>query len=323
MNLPVKCTTNRLDLVVGSETKDLFGELKDKFNDNMLRELILASCGLKVARTCLSYDDLGTFLPVAERNNLKVIVSSEKYLHRKDIGKGGWSNSLECVVPADYEGGLFNVYVATEKHLAALGLKTEEQNCEDEFGLLLGIPLCCRQAYMQNHQLARRKQNDLIPFVLDNTIGPPPFNFWNNYIAQYFGRALLSLFPCSFNCTLAADLAQTSFSVLRQCSELWANQFIASQQMNILYTEYLGVHQFPGSIYTDGWVKYESKAVESTENTEVSQYLKAGDRLKVLDRHSVEIYDGNQLVQRLSNEDVSVCLFVGCGDTDMSPTLQH
>src|ERR1051326_2771690 len=235
MNFPVKCTIHSLDLVVGSETKDLFEALKDKFNDNMLREVILASCGLKIARTCLSKDDLGAFLPVAERNNLKVIVSSEKYLHRKDIGKGGWSNSLERVVPADYDGGLFNVYVGTEEYLAALGLRTEEQNCEDEFGLLLGIPYCCRQAYMQNHHLARLKQNDLIPFVLDNTVGPPPFNFWNNYIAQYFGRALLSFFPCSFNCTLAAYLAQTSFSILRQCSESWANQFITSQQMNILY----------------------------------------------------------------------------------------
>jgi hypothetical protein len=322
MNLLVKCTTSGLDLFVGSETKDLFWGLKDKFNDNMLREVILASCGLKVARTCLSDDDLVTFLGVAERNKLRVIASPEKYLHRKDIGKGGWSNSLERVVPADYEGGLFNVYVATEKHLAALGLDTEEQNCEDEFGLLLGIPHCCRRAYMQNRQLARLKQNDLIPFVLDNTIGPPPYNFWNNYIAQYFGRALLSFFPCSFNCTLAADLAQTSFSILRQCSESWANDFITSQQMNILYTEYLGVHQFPGSIYADGWVKYEPTDVESTESTGVSEYLRAGDRLKVLDRHGVEIYDGNQLVRRLKNEDFSVCLFVGSGDTNMSPPFQ-
>ena len=311
MNLPVK-GTSRPDQFVGSETKDLFRGLKDKFNDNMLREMILASCGLKVARTCLSDDDLMTFLPIAERTNLRVTVSAEKYLHRKDIGKGGWSNSLDRVVPADYEGGLFNVYVATEKHLASLGLQTEEQNCEDEFGLLLGIPHCCRQAYMQNHELARRKQNDLIPFVLNNTIGPPPYNFWNNYIAQYFGRALLSFFPCSFNCTLAAELAQTSFSILRQCSESWADQFITSQQMNILYTEYLGLHQFPGSIYMDGWLKYED--VESTENTEVSEYLRAGDRLKVLDRHGVEIYNGNQLVRCLKNEDVSVCIFVGSGD---------
>ena len=314
MNLPLETPTGRVDPWVSKETRDLFCKLRDRFNDNMMREVVLASCGLKVARTCMSDDDLLTFLPVAEQNNLKVALSPEKYMHRRDIGKGGWSNSLECAVPTDHEAGLFNVYIATDKYMADLGLKTEAHNYEDEFGLLLGIPECCRNAYMEGHELARLKQNDLVPIVLDNTTGHPPYNFWNNYVAQYFGRALLSFFPCSFNCTFSADLAQRSFSVLQQCSESWADHFINSQQTNILYTEYLGVHQFPGSFYGEGWLKYDPWLIESTETTEVSQCLTDGDRLKVLDRHGVEIYNGNLLLTRLQDEDVSVCIFVGDGD---------
>ncbi|HEV7398239.1 MAG TPA: hypothetical protein VGN86_17130 [Pyrinomonadaceae bacterium] len=313
MNLPLETPTGRVDGCVSKETQGLFFELRDRFNDNMMREVILAACGLKVARTCMSDNDLLTFLPVAKRNNLQVVLSPEKYIHRRDIGKGGWSNSLEGTVPTDHEAGLFNVYIATDKYLADLGLKTEEDNYEDEFGLLLGIPECCRNAYLEGHELARLKQNDLVPIVLDNTIGPPPYNFWNNYVAQYFGRALLSFFPCSFNCAFAADLARMSFSVLQQCSRSWADRFISSQKTNILYTEYLGVHEFPGSCYMDGWMKYDRRLITSTENTQISQYLMSGNKLKVLGKHGVEIYNGDCVVKRLEDEDVSVCLFVGDG----------
>src|SRR5258707_405977 len=149
MNLPLETPRGRVDGCVSKETQGLFCKLRNRFNDNMMREVILASCGLKVARTCMSDDDLLTFLPVAEQNNLKVVLSPEKYIHRKDIGKGGWSNSLERAVPTDHEAGLFNVYIATDKYLADLGLKTEEDNYENEFGLLLGIHECCRNAYLE------------------------------------------------------------------------------------------------------------------------------------------------------------------------------
>lgn len=311
MNLPLELPTRSALSAVSKQTQDLFRQLEGKFNDNIMREILLASCGLKVARTCMSDDDLRAFLPVVEQSNLKIALSSEKYLHRKDIGKGGWSNSLEGAVPPDHPGGLFNVYIATDEYLADLGLKAEERSYQDEFGLLLGIPECCRDAYVRAHPVARVKQNDLIPIVLDNTTGPTPYNSWNNYVSQYFGRTLLSFFPCSFNCPLAAEFAQKSFTLLQQFSRSWAMEFIKLQRTNILYTEYLGLHLFRSSFYSEGWMNYDPALIESTEVTEISECLGAGDRLKVLDRHGIEVYDGKRFVNRLQDEDISLCLFVG------------
>lgn len=294
--------------IISDETKEIFRFLREKFNDNILREIILASEGLKAARTCLTEADLNLFLPVAEQNKLQVVVSKEKYLHRKDIGKGGWSNSLEKVVKPDYPDGLFNVYIATDLLIAENGSYFEDESNEREFGKLLGIPKCCVETYIRSHPVAALKQNDFVPLVLENTDDKMPFIFWNNYVSQYFGRSLLSFFPCSFNCQKASIVAQTTFSVLQGCDLAWAEEFIKLQRTNILYTEYLGLHLFPGQ-YQNGWLEYDSASVLSTELTSIRKQINEGNRLKIKNRREVEIYQNNVFISKIEGEDIGICVF--------------
>lgn len=287
----------------------IFSDLFGKFNDNILREIVLASAGVKASRTCMDSADLEIFLPTAERNNLKVVISQDKYVHRKDIGKGGWSNSVERVVARGSTEGLFNVYIASDARLAEVGLSAEELSNEETFGLLLGVPACCVEAYLRFHPVAQLKQNDFVPLVLESTNGPPPYSYWNNFVSQYFGRSLLSFFPCSFNCPHAAHFAKETFFLIRQCSSAWAEGFVRSQQTNILYTEYLGLHLLTESHYKDGWITYDARLVQSTEATEITERLRRGDKLRVLGKREVEIYDGKRLICKIGGEDVSLCVF--------------
>ena len=293
---------------ISGETQTLFHNLCDKFNDNILREIVLASAGLKVSRTCMYPQELEFFLPLAQENNLQVVLSENKYVHLQDMGKGGWSNSIERVVPSDYPDGMFNVYMASDVRLAELSLHSEELSDEDSFGLLLGIPECCREAYLRFQPLAQLKQNDFVPLVLDNTRGTPPYNFWNNYVSQYFGRTILSFFPCSFNCSKAARVAQITFAVLQQCSEVWAKKFIKIQKTNILYTEYRGLHLFHNTDYSDGWIDYDNSFIQSTGLSEVREQLDLGDRLKVLSKHHIAIYSTERFVSELKSKDISMCI---------------
>jgi hypothetical protein len=296
-------------LLVEDETVRLFHRLNGKFNDNTLREIVLASAGIKVSRTCLNDSELHQFLEAAREGNLEAVVSEEKYIHRRDIGKGGWSNSLASVVPTDHPEGLFNVYIACAEKLAKAGLSLEATSDEDGFGSLLGIPHCCIEAYVRFHPVARLKQNDFVPLVLESTSGPAPYSPWNNYVSQYFGRALLSFFPCSFNCPEAESFARASFEVLQQCSAPWADGFLRLQRTNILYTEYLGLHMFAEADFRDGWIEYDAGCVQSTETSEVSKQINLGNRLRVLGKHEVEIYEGGESVCRIGGEDVSMCIF--------------
>jgi hypothetical protein len=295
--------------MLSDETRRIFAALYGKFNDNILREIILASAGVKASRTCLDDTDLSFFLEVAEQTNLQVAVSAQKYVHRPDVGKGGWSNSLAAVMPADSPDGLFNVYIASDSQLSESGMSLEELSDENGFGALLSIPPCCIAAYVRFHPEAQKKQNDFVPIVLENSSDRVPYPFWNNYVSQYFGAALLSFFPCSFDCVEAAGFAQMTFTILQQCSEEWANSFIRIQQTNILYTEYLGLHMFPNAPYYSGWVRYAPQLVRSTEATRVGEQIARGNRLRVLGKHSVEIYNGDQFIDAIAGDDVSMCLF--------------
>src|SRR5262249_36047209 len=142
---------------------------------------------------------------------------------------------------------------------------------DEGFGFLLGIPHCCIEAYKRFQPIAKLKQNDFVPLVLGNTEGSVPYSFWNNYVAQYYGRSLLSFFPCSFNCPAAESIARKTYSILQQCSPQWADSFLAIQRANILYTEYLGLHLFPSTHYRDGWLDYDARSVQSTAATEVRE----------------------------------------------------
>ncbi len=288
--------------------KDLFNVLHRKFNDNIVREILLVASGVKDSRTCMSTEELIYFIPIAETHNIEVAISHNKYIHRPDIGKGGWSNSLEKTVSANHPTGLHNVYLSRSRKSAKEGLLAEENSDEETFGGLLGIPACCRNAYLKSHYLAKQKQNDFVPLVLLETDGGPPYNYWNNYVSQYFGRALLSFFPCSFNCPEAASFAEKSFQVLSEVSEGWAFQFVIDQQSNILYTEYDGLFRF-NSTFNNGWINYSPSEFVATTQGKLTDQMQQANRIKILHKNGVEIYANEQLIARHEHEDISMCIF--------------
>lgn len=287
----------------------LFQSLVGKFNDNIVREILLASENVKISRTCMTIEDLEIFIPIADQHGLHVVLSASKYIHKRDIGKGGWSNDIERSVDIHHPDGQFNVYIGLNQEMIEKSMFFEESSKEDSFGQLLHIPPCCREAYIQRHSIAQQKQNDFVPLVLAGTLAPPPYNFWNNYVSQYFDRALLSFFPCSFNCPYAAEFAQATFHLLQHHSVSWAQQFIESQRANILYTEYEGLYRFSNTRYENGWLDYDYKLLQSTDETVLSSTLRRGNRLCILGKNGIAIYHNDQIITTIENNDISICLF--------------
>lgn len=287
---------------------DLYAKLRGHFNDNIIREVLLAAAGLKMSRTCLSDPELGLLRGVASQYGFRLLASRERYIHRHDIGKGGWSNSIERIAGPEEKKGLRNVYIASDGRLNEAGKLLEEASDDQLFGALLGIPTCCCEAYARSHPVAKTKQNDLVPMVLDNTGGAMPYDPFLNYVAQYFGRALLSFFPCSFRCAAAAAAARRTFEMLAQCDADWARSFLVLQRTNILYTEYQGIHLFRRPL-VNGFIHYGPDEFASTEVTEVAALVRRGDRLEVRGKREVAIYSGADLIGVLEGEDVSMCVF--------------
>jgi hypothetical protein len=289
-------------------SSQLLGDLRGHFGNNVIREILLAAAGVKLSRTCLSDAKLEVLRGVAEQHGFGVNASSERYIHHRDSGKGGSSNAIERLASPDEEAGLRNVYIAADSGLATTGAMLEEAGDDENFGLLLGIPACCREAYMQLSPKAAAAQNDFVLFALDNTSGPMPYDFWLNYPATYFGPALISFFPCSFRCTHAAAVARSTFEMLYACDEAWAESFLKAHQTNILYTEYDGLHLFRHPL-VEGCIGYGPDDHRSTEPSRVSDLISRGTRLEVQGKHKVLIYRGCEQIASIDGANVGMCAF--------------
>lgn len=289
-------------------SRQLFCDLREHFGSNVIKEILLAAAGVKVSRTCLSDAKLDLLRGIARHHGFEIGAGSKRYIHRRDIGKGGSSNSIERVAGLEEEGGLRNVYIATDSGLCEAGEMLEEAGDDEVFGTLLGIPACCREAFVRLGPLASTKQNDFVLPALDNTDGEMPYDSWVNYPANYFGPGLMSFFPCSFVCSNAAAVAKSTFEMLSGCDAMWANSFLEFKQTNILYTEYAGLHLFRRPLL-EGSIRYGAGDYCSTERSSVSELISRGSRLEVCDKHKVIICRGTEQIASLDGADTGMCAF--------------
>src|SRR5208337_4577744 len=287
---------------------ELYREIRGRLSDTSVKELLLAASGVKVSRLSVSDVEIQFLSSLADQFEFFLLASDERYLPLCDVGKGDYCNAFEQIAGPDEAGSLRNVYIASDKSLVEAA-KLLEKTVDDElFGALLGIPHCCRNAYQRFLPIASAKQFDLVPLVLENTLGPLSYDSWLNYPAVYFGRTLLSFFPCSFRCTAARTVARSTYRFLSECDEAWANSFVDLQRSNILYTEYQGVHLFRQPL-VDGWIRYGPDDVSSTEPTELAGVIRRGDRLEVCGKRLAHIYSGGERTAILQGEDIGVCVF--------------
>lgn len=288
---------------------ELYMDMRGRLHPTSIKEVLLAAAGVKVARVSVSDGELPFLRTLAERYGFCLTSSRERYLPLRDLGKGNYCNAFERLATSDEPGGLRSVYIANDESLAATANLLEEAGHDDLFGTLLGIPHCCRSGYERFQAEARTKQFDLIPFVLENTPDGVVCDAWINYPAIYFGRTLISFFPCSFRCAAAHTIATTTYRMLADCDGAWARSFLELQSSNILYTEYQGVHLFREPL-ENGSIRYGPGGVLSTEPTEVAGMLANGDRVEVRGKRRVDVYSGNSHLGTVQGEDVSMCVFL-------------
>lgn len=288
--------------------RGLYRELYGQFDNNTLREVLLAEADAKISRTCVDAEKLGVLGVAAERYGFHVVAGNSWWILRADRGKGGWANGAERMAERGEPGAVCNVYIASDGSLAETGKMLEEAGEDDLFGALLGIPACCREAFDRCKNRAAEKQCDFVPYVMENSGGRMPYDWRLNYIAQYFGYSLLSFFPCSFQCEAAAAVAERTFALLANCDAEWAKRFAELQQSNVLYTEKRGLHLFRARL-REVWIEYGPQDLISTEDTDLARLLRQGDRLQVSGKHEVEVYRALEKLARIDAGEACMCCF--------------
>lgn len=189
--------------------RNIFFSLKGKAPPIAVREVLEAVLGLKCSRLNVRQPGLELLQSLSRSYGFGLAVSDWKVIPSVDSGKGSWSDGVVGYVPADNSEGLFAVYLAPTDAQAAMALETEALLGDEAFGKLLGIPACCRRFYLARRPRALSSGNDYLWETLSDVPCKQAVPAGANIIAQYFGRCLLSHFPCGLSCRASRHVSAT------------------------------------------------------------------------------------------------------------------
>jgi hypothetical protein len=275
------------------------------------REIISAWYGTKVTRIGIKPKLVRQVTKTLDRLELHYYVSPELVFLKRDIGKGGWSNKFEERDCGKKKFGDHIVYISNHKGTLQDAVKSDSNGEDDEFGLNLGIPDCCIQFYIDNREKAYLKQNDFVPLVYRNTEDLHSFNFWNNYVAQYFGYSFLSHFPCSFNCPESAKISKEVYNQLKAVLPNHAEKIIHFQKQPVLYTEYTGIYLFENAITDNQSTMIENCIIHSTlqKKAKTLNYISHLNRIEIIDKDKICFYSITGDSKIISNSNYAMCTF--------------
>lgn len=276
------------------------------------REILSASAGMKVARIAVKSKQLSQTLSCLEQLNLQYHVIPDLVFVKRDIGKGGWSNKYDERPNLPQSKGDLAVYIATDRKRLILAVNSDIHGDEGEFGINLGIPSCCVDFYLTHQEIAYKKQNDFVPLMAANTKNLHSFNFWNNYVSQYFGYSFLSFFPCNFDCKHAARMAQNTYELMHRVLPDEAEATLHFQKQPILYTEYRGVYLFEGAKSVGDKTTLKNCITHSTLNqrSKTHQFVSNVREIEVIDKANLKFTSNSGNYQLISNPDWVMCTFV-------------
>ena len=290
-----------------------FQQIQNSYGALVTREIVSAWSGQKVSRIVLKPKQVKKFSELTHNLGLEVTGGVEKIFSKRDVGKGGWSNKFDDK-PSKLKVPDKMLYVGLSKSQCEKAKQSEENNDEGSLGKKLGIPDCCVNFYLNNQEEAYKNQNDYVPLVLKNSANNYPFNFWNNYVAQYFGYSLLSFFPCSFNCSNAANFSENTYDLLKSIIPNMADKTLHFHKQPILYTEYRGIFLFENAKYNSEnkeldigkGVRLHSTLSKSSKTLKKVEHSKT---IRVLGKNNVELLNSQNDIIQLKSDKVCMCLF--------------
>lgn len=294
-----------------SSSKTVFQQMISAVGLLQTREIMSAWAGLKVARIGVKPHLLEVTLSHLSKLSLKYHVMPDLVFTKRDIGKGGWSNSFDERKGLPRSKGDHLIYISKDAGALAIAVKAELMGKEGDFGSSLGIPECCVRFYLDNLEEASRKQNDFVTLVYRNTLQNHSFNFWNNYVSQYFGYSFLSFFPCTFNCSKAAKFSQNTCELMRSILPEAADKTIYFQKQPILFTEYRGIFLFENAKVNDGKITVSNSIMHSTlgPRSKTLQWVSKVKAIEVMSKEMVAFYGKQSKKTVIKDENMAMCTF--------------
>ena len=174
-------------------------------------EVLYLLVGIKpTLRQLFFSDELVSVLAFCKRNGLFVVESPFKIIFSD--AEESFSNKGERVQKDDSQEGAVVLYISQDEELAYRAALAEAQGDHLLLGELLGYPSCCIEYFIK--QFSSENPN---PELSLGNGGELPKGAW--VLATQFREkdaALLSHFPCAWNCTESLNIASQRMRFLEE-----------------------------------------------------------------------------------------------------------
>lgn len=279
-----------------TELHDIFGTLTKAL------EVLFVAEGIKpCARQGFYENELEKIKEFCKDNKLHIITSDYKIAIDTEASKGAYSNKGIRKELSDPGKGMIFAYISRSKETAEKAKKYENLGDHISLGLTLGYPACCCRFFAEHEPEESKKNNDYILPILKNSKG---FKFpkETNICGRYFDYALISHFPCSFECKESISLAKKYLNILMKHDEDLAFQMLDVLGSAIVYHEFTGVFLLHDYHMEDNILKFRS--MMETKKCRLSEDLDEFRKIEIIDKNAIRI-DG----QKIGDPNFGVMLF--------------
>ena len=263
-------------------------ELRNIFESNIKAlEILYVLEGVKpVARVMVKEDEKDKILAFFKKNGINYSLSDFKVM-KQDEDKE-YSDKAIKIDAASGEKGHFFVYASKDEEKAEKAKELEKDNKHTELGILLGYPRCCSEFFENNFEEESKKQNDFTLRTLKNSDGFQ-FPFYLNIAARHFDLALLSHFPCSFNCKDSIQIAKRYLETVGKHDKQAAEIIEGMLKGAVIYTETNGVFLLRYSKLENNRLYY--KGIMGSKNNQLYERLNNAEHVDILSKDRIRLKD--------------------------------
>ncbi|MBI2654236.1 DUF483 domain-containing protein [Candidatus Woesearchaeota archaeon] len=219
-----------------------------------------------------------------KQNKIESSISNFKVM-KQNLQSEFYSDKSVKIPKDSKQKGYFFIYLSKDKDTAEKAKTSEENNKHKELGLLLGYPKCCCEFFEKNFD---ESNTDLTLKTLENSNGYE-FPFYSNIAARHFDIALLSHFPCKFNCNESIKIAKNNLKIINKYSPQIAAMFSGILQGIVVYTIEEGVFLLRKYEKINDEIIYGD--VLTTSKSKLYYLLSSNRELKIADKNTFAVND--------------------------------
>ena len=238
-----------------------------------------------VSRILAKEEELQGILDFLEDKNLKTAVSDFKVVKEPGAANSYSDKGVRLNGPS-YGNNNHLVYISKEEKLAKRARQYEDKNDHFHLGLSLGYPDCCSEFFTKRFPVESKKKNDYTLAVLENSENYT-FPFQTNVAARFLDVALLSHFPCSFNCRHSKAIAEKNLTAIKKHSEEWHKLLSGMLNSVVLYSEENGIFLLRNFSLDKNKVFYST--VMASMNSEIYKQLKDAEYMEILGKNRIRL----------------------------------